>query len=158
MNHRSFGKDVEHRVSSRAMGENRFRKESRMRSFRLSLLAGVVALVALVPSTALAQSPAGAGYDETNVVNQLPNGEVLGATSGGGGANVSPDTGNTDTPTTTHESGAGAPASTADETETTEAASGSLPFTGADAGLVALMGAVLLGTGLVLRRNSRSHG
>lgn len=126
-----------------------------MRSFRLSLLAGVVALVAFVPSTAMAQSPAGAGYDETNVVNQLPNGEVLGATSGGGGANVSPDTGSTDTPTTTRESGAGAPA---DETTATQAASGSLPFTGADAGLVALMGLVLLGTGVVLRRNSRSHG
>src|SRR3954447_13144393 len=133
MNHSSSGKDVEHRVSSRAMGENRFRKESRMRSFRLSLLAGVVALIAVAPSSAMAQSPAGAGYDETNVVNQLPNGEVLGATSGGGGANVSPDTGTTKTPATTRESGAGAPASTADET--TQAASGSLPFTGADAGL-----------------------
>ena len=125
-----------------------------MRSLRLSLVAGAIGLFALVPSVAGAQSPAGAGYDETNVVNQLPEGEVLGATSGGGGADVAPES---TTPTTTQrESGAGTPASTASE-EATEAASGSLPFTGADAGLVALMGAVLLGTGLVLRRNSRSQ-
>lgn len=32
---------------------------------------------------------------------------------------------------------------------------GDLPFTGLDIGIVALMGAVLLGTGLVLRRSTR---
>ena len=32
---------------------------------------------------------------------------------------------------------------------------GSLPFTGLDLGIVALMGAALLGTGLVLRRTTR---
>jgi uncharacterized protein HemX len=32
---------------------------------------------------------------------------------------------------------------------------GDLPFTGLDLGIVALMGAVLLGTGLVLRRTTR---
>ena len=127
-----------------------------MRSLRLSLVAGAIGLFALVPSVAGAQSPAGAGYDETNVVNQLPNGEVLGATSGGGGADVAPAGAPANTTPTQQESGSGTPASTASE-EATEAASGSLPFTGADAGLVALMGAVLLGTGLVLRRNSRSQ-
>lgn len=33
---------------------------------------------------------------------------------------------------------------------------GDLPFTGLDLGIVALMGAALLGTGLVLRRTTRS--
>jgi hypothetical protein len=33
----------------------------------------------------------------------------------------------------------------------------SLPFTGLDLGIVALMGAGLLGTGLVLRRNARQE-
>ena len=127
-----------------------------MRSLRLSLVAGVVALVVAVPATASAQSPAASGYDETNVVNTLPDqtgpqSEVLDATGGGGGTDTTPTK---TTKTENREAGANTPAAAA---APQEASTGSLPFTGADVGLVALMGAVLLGTGVVLRRNSRSQ-
>jgi hypothetical protein len=98
-------------------------------------------------STAFAQStPAQSVYN--------PAGEVLGVTQGGGPADVVPSPGTANgtgtspsTPSVTRETGAGTPATS----------TGSLPFTGFEAGLVALAGLALLGTGLAMRRVSRSN-
>lgn len=47
------------------------------------------------------------------------------------------------------------PTRTPDREITTTQSDGDLPFTGLDLGIVALLGGVLLGTGLVLRRTTR---
>ena len=99
------------------------------RAFKLTVLSAM--LFALVLSTtAFAQSsPAQTVYN--------PNGDVLDVVSGGGN---SPST--------------GAPAQS--EAGTTAAAqSGNLPFTGFEAGLVAVAGLALLGTGFAMRRATR---
>lgn len=115
-----------------------------------SLLAVALALVLAVPAVAQT-SPTTNAYGGAQGV--LP--ETL---SGGGSGDVipppsTPDEGveeatGGDAPKTTvkTERGGGAPATT----------TGSLPFTGFETGLVGLAGLLLLGTGLAIRRASRS--
>ena len=108
----------------------------------ISTLAVLVALA--VAGTAFAQStPAQTVYN--------PGGEVLGVVNGGGPADIVPAPatsngggGTAPAPATRRESGGGTP--------TTPAATGSLPFTGFQAGLVALLGLGLLGGGIAMRR------
>lgn len=50
----------------------------------------------------------------------------------------------------------GSTGGSSDNGGTTQASSGSLPFTGLEVGLLALIGAGLVGTGVVVRRLSRS--
>jgi hypothetical protein len=101
---------------------------------KLSLLAVVAMLV--MATSAMAQSPADSVYH--------PKGEVLSVVQGGGDSGPSGTAGAGTAPTTV-ESGA-APA-----------ASGSLPFTGFQAGLVALAGLALVGTGFAMRRVARNE-
>jgi hypothetical protein len=115
---------------------------------RVSTLIGVVAVAMLLAATtsALAQSsPAKTVYS--------PTGEVLDVVSGGGPGEVAPGAaggagGGGVAPSVNRESGGNAP--------TPSTASGSLPFTGFEAGLVALAGLVLVGTGFAMRRAARS--
>jgi hypothetical protein len=102
---------------------------------KLSVLAVVAMLV--MATSAMAQSPADSVYH--------PKGEVLSVVQGGGSGNGPSGTAGAGTAPTTVESGA-APA-----------ASGSLPFTGFQAGLVALAGLALVGTGFAMRRVARNE-
>jgi len=100
------------------------------RAIRLTVLCAML-LALVMATTASAQStPAQDVYN--------PNGDVLNVVSGGG---------------TSPSSGSGAPAQT--ETGTTAASTGSLPFTGFEAGLVAVAGIALLGAGFAMRRIAR---
>jgi hypothetical protein len=103
--------------------------------FKLSLSAVVALLV--MTSSAFAQSPADTVYN--------PKGEVLNVVQGGGsdqGPSGTAGSGST-TPAAQVEAGATSP-------------SGSLPFTGFQAGLVALAGLALVGTGVAMRRVARN--
>ncbi|HEV3000403.1 MAG TPA: hypothetical protein VGW75_06660 [Solirubrobacteraceae bacterium] len=98
-------------------------------------IAGLTALIATLllaigGTTAFAQSaPSARGYDESlGVIGEIQSEE----------------------PTPPAQAGQ-QPSSSAP----TQQSEGSLPFTGLDLGIVALMGAALLGTGLVLRRTTR---
>lgn len=124
-----------------------------MTKVRLYSSALVAALTLALAPSALAQSPAKSGYDETGVIETLPEtesgrdivppvGDVLPAESGGG--DVAPAASRRETG---GQGGASAPATSA----------GSLPFTGLDVGLIALMGVALLATGAVLRRGRASR-
>jgi hypothetical protein len=99
-----------------------------------------------IGGTAFAQSasPAQAVYN--------PKGEVLNVVNGGGPADVVPGgaagQGNASPVPAVRESGGTTPVA---------APAGSLPFTGFQAGLVALAGLALLGTGVAMRRVSRSN-
>ena len=112
-----------------------------------SLLAVVIAMLAT--TSAVAQtSPAQDVYN--------PRGEVLDVVQGGG-SDTAPAGGsennNNNTPPTqpvSRESGADAPATTP------AVSSGELPFTGFEAGLVAVAGLALLGAGVAMRRVARS--
>ena len=85
-------------------------------------------LLALGGGTALAQDPSVRGYDESlGVIGEIQSEEP--------------------TPPQAREEQPTPPTAPAEE--------GNLPFTGLDLGIVALLGAVLLGTGLVLRRTTR---
>lgn len=111
-----------------------------MRKTILTMFA-VSAMVLGFSSPALAQSSAG-GYDET--------GGVLGATlthKGPGGPQV--------LGASAVRPAASAPVATATPTENVGNSGSSLPFTGLDLTIVALMGLALVGTGLALRRTSR---
>lgn len=102
--------------------------------------------------------PAGAQTSPTTDAYGGPQSQVLGDVVGGGpqGDIVPPPTGPAteqvpDTRDTAPvERGADAPV------PTPSVASGELPFTGLEAGLVALFGALLVGTGFAMRRASRS--
>jgi hypothetical protein len=112
-------------------------------------LSAVVALL-LMAGTAFAQSPADTVYNN----NQ---GEVLNVVQGGGPSGPSgvagESGGSAPAKAQPRESGAGTPATT-----TAAATSGSsLPFTGFQAGLVALAGMALVGTGFAMRRVARSE-
>lgn len=103
-------------------------------------LVAAIAVVLVTATSAGAQSPANTVYN--------PNGEVLNVVSGGGGGGGTPTTGvgeGGDTTPVQRETGT---------TPTT--ATGSLPFTGFEAGLVAMAGIALLGAGFAMRRVSRS--
>jgi hypothetical protein len=106
----------------------------------LCLCAGVAVVAA---PAAFAQTPTQQGYDESGVIGQFESGD-----SG------SPPPADQSVPT----SGAGGAGQgqSGERGETTRSAdSGSLPFTGLGLGIVLLMGAVLVGTGVVLRRTAR---
>lgn len=99
-------------------------------------IAGLTALLttlvlAIGGTTAFAQSaPSARGYDESlGVIGEIQSEEQTPSQQGG-----------------QQPSSSSAPA---------QQSEGSLPFTGLDLGIVALMGAALLGTGLVLRRTAR---
>lgn len=99
---------------------------------RLLILAAVVtAALALMSVSAFAQTPTGDAYGGLAGISQGPAG---GNGSGGESAGVS----------------AGSTATTADT-------GGQLPFTGLELGVFAVVGAGLLGTGLVLRRTLRTN-
>ena len=87
-------------------------------------------LLAVGGTTAFAQSdPSARAYDESlGVIGEIQSEE----------------------PTPPQEQNAPAPAPAPQQQQ-----EGSLPFTGLDLGIVAAMGAILLGTGLVLRRTTR---
>ena len=113
-----------------------------MRITRIVSTATVVLAFAATP--ALAQEPTDRGYDETlGVIGQV------------------------DTPSTPPQSesapsqGSTAPAAAEEATPTpaqpVQEASGNLPFTGLDIGIVALMGLVLLGVGVALRHTTTAR-
>jgi hypothetical protein len=115
---------------------------------RICSLAAVLALS--VGGTAMAQSttPAQTVYEPTT--------EVLNVVNGGGPADIVPGPGaggegNANPTPTRRESGGDAP------TPVAATPSGDLPFTGFEAGLVALAGLALVGTGFAMRRMSRSE-
>jgi hypothetical protein len=106
------------------------------RAFIKLSLSAVVALLVMA-SSAFAQSPADTVYN--------PKGEVLNVVQGGGqGPSGTAGEGST-TPAAQVEAGATSPTTT----------EGSLPFTGFQAGLVALAGLALVGTGVAMRRVAR---
>jgi hypothetical protein len=114
------------------------------------MLAAVLALG--VGTTAFAQERV---MDPAQTVYN-PSGEVLNVVNGGGPADIVPGPGaggegNAKPTPTTREGGADAP------TPVAATPSGSLPFTGFEAGLVALAGLALVGTGFAMRRISRSE-
>jgi hypothetical protein len=129
----------------------------------ISLLALVVAMTAT--ASAFAQSPAQDVYN--------PNGEVLDVVQGGGTDNANNNHTPTHTvPSTVPEENGASVCSAADgrdasgnavtygsaadcSTATPTVSSNELPFTGFQAGLVALAGALLLGTGFAMRRVAR---
>lgn len=112
-----------------------------IKALRLALATTIVVLA--TAATAFAQSPADTVYNT--------NGGVLNVVSGGGKTPPGSDTpsgtaGGTATTTVTRETGASTPAATS---------TGSLPFTGFQAGLVAAAGIALLGAGVAMRRAAR---
>ena len=114
----------------------------------ITTLAAVFALSIGATASAQSTSPAQTVYNPTT--------EVLNVVNGGGPADIVPGPGaggeGNATPTPTRrESGGDAPTPVA----TTP---GDLPFTGFEAGLVALAGLALVGAGFAMRRMSRSNG
>jgi hypothetical protein len=123
---------------------------------------GITRFVALVAILVAAMAvPAFAQTSPTGDAYGGPQGEVLGNFNGGGQDDVIPP------PAQPGPSGGGqaptppsvppTPVETGvDKPPTPSVSEGSLPFTGFEAGLVALIGAALLGVGLAMRRGSRS--
>jgi hypothetical protein len=98
---------------------------------RIAGLALITALLLAVSGgTAVAQQATQRGYDETlGVIGEIET------------ENPQQDT---------------APAPAAQPSAPQQQQAGDLPFTGLDVGIVVLLGAVLIGTGFVLRRTTRS--
>ena len=119
---------------------------------RIAALVAIFSLALVAPASAQT-NPSSAAYGGQQ-------GEVLGNFNGGGQDDVIPPPGAPTGPageeaptprdTTPIERGVDAP------TPTPSVASGELPFTGLEAGLVALAGLALLGSGFAMRRASRS--
>ena len=111
----------------------------------VAALVGLVALVFSAPAMAQTQIQTAPGQE---VYTPPGTGEVENTIAGGGPTDIVPPdsapAGPTDSPTTPVERGAAPPPG------------GDLPFTGFEAGLVALAGLALLGSGFALRRVSRS--
>lgn len=103
-----------------------------MRKIALTLTA--LLLLFSLGGSALAQTPTQRGYPEADVLGEV--GEV-----------------SQDAPVEDNAPSA-APVAQAAPTQAPETAGGSLPFTGLEVGIVALMGMALLGTGVALRRSS----
>jgi len=104
---------------------------------KLSATFTAVLLLAVPSTAAFAQDPTVRGYPEADVLGEV-------------GTVEAPQE-----PRQVQQNNQAAPAAEAAPTATPVAASGdSLPFTGLEVGLVALMGAALFGTGLALRRAS----
>ena len=128
----------------------------------------IISLLALVVAMTAAASASAQSSPAQDVYN--PNGEVLDVVQGGGtdtaktpGGGTVPDV--TATPAAVCSTADGRDAagnavgygSSADcATATPSVSSNELPFTGFQAGLVALAGALLLGTGFAMRRVARS--
>jgi hypothetical protein len=102
----------------------------------LSALALTLALAA--PAMAQTDSPTADAYQ--GVAGEEVAGGGGSGGGGGGGGEV-----------------AGETAVAAQETTTAESSGKTLPFTGAELGIFALVGAALLGTGLVVRHTARNH-
>lgn len=111
---------------------NHFRKDARMTRL-FSLFALLLALS--IPSVAAAQDPVTDTYggNGPGIVDEVPGGDVAPDVTGGGD-------------NTTREGGSDAPD-----------AGGSLPFTGADLGLLAVGGLLLVGLGMGMRRVTRTR-
>lgn len=103
-----------------------------MRKIALTLTA--LLLLLSLSGPALAQTPAQRGYPEADVLGEV--GEV-----------------NEDAPDAASAPSA-APQAQAAPTQVPQTEGGTLPFTGLEVGVVALMGMALLGTGVALRRSS----
>lgn len=111
---------------------------------RFARIATVTAVVAMLGgSTASAQTPSERGYDETlGVIGQVD-------------TPAEPPAAPTESaPSQSAPSQAAAPEAAPAAAQPVQAESGSLPFTGLDIGIVALMGVALLGTGYALRRTT----
>jgi hypothetical protein len=116
------------------------RPAQKMFTIRAAALVAVIAAALLVPAAASAQSCATTGGDPS--ASQYCS--VAGVNTSGGNANNSPTS-------ETRPVVAESPAPTVAAVES-PAESGSLPFTGLDVGILALVAAALAGTGLLLRR------
>lgn len=116
----------------------------RTNKIALMLALCALALVAAVP-TAMA-SPAQQGYDETTVLGNVDN----------GGPAPEADTAPAAVAPTSTPVAETAPVAV-ESTSAPTSSESSLPFTGADLGILVLMGVLLGGTGLVLRRVVRQR-
>jgi hypothetical protein len=106
-------------------------------------------LVAAAPATA--QTSVTQGYDESGVIGNIDESpEVIPGTDEEPAGETIPEESDEVTPT--------APAPTVRETGAAPTEAAELPFTGFEAGLIAFVGLMLLGTGVVLRRSQRSQG
>lgn len=112
-------------------------------TIRAAVLVAVIAAALLVPAAASAQSCAQAGNDPT--ASQYCS--VAGVHAGGNNSNNGPETAETK-PVAAVSPVAEAAVTPVEATS----ASGSLPFTGLDVGILALVAVALAGTGLLLRR------
>ena len=117
--------------------------------------ASVVALLALALAV-----PAAAQTSPAQTIYGNPAGDVLGNVNTGGGNDVIPaPTGDEGAPAGQDNENVPVSAprreSGGDTVPAAPSAGGSLPFTGMEAGLVALAGLALLGTGLAVRRATR---
>lgn len=106
-----------------------------------------LAMLLVIAAPAMAQTSVTQGYDESGVIGEIdenPGPDNPGQDDEPNGTVVPAGDDDTPTPPTTRETG-DAPVS-----------AGQLPFTGFEAGLIAMVGLALLGTGVVLRRTQRS--
>jgi cobalamin biosynthesis Mg chelatase CobN len=110
---------------------------------RTGIVAAVACLMLILPGTALAQSPTADAY--SGLAGQQQQG-------GGGSPTTTPTTTTTGTAEAVSSDVAAVPVA---ETTTSPSSSGSLPFTGFEVGVIALIGMALLGGGVVLYRMSR---
>jgi predicted secreted protein len=116
----------------------------RTNKIALAFALGVLALVAVAPVASA--SPAKQGYDETTVLGNVDNGGSAPTETSAPAAETAPAA--AETAPVAVESVNTAPAATSES---------SLPFTGADLGILVLMGILLGGTGLLLRRVVRQR-
>lgn len=110
---------------------------------KTGIVAAVACLMLVLPGAAFAQSPTADAYSG-----------LAGQQQQGGG-----DSNPTTTTTTTPDNAVSSDVAAVPVAETTSSpspsSSGTLPFTGFEAGAIALIGAVLLGGGILLYRMSR---
>ena len=116
----------------------------------VAVLAAVASLAFAAPTMAQTQVQTAPGQ---TVYTPPGTGEVQGTIGGGGPSDIVPPPS-----APSNEGGEGAPTPTTpvERGATPPAPGGDLPFTGFEAGLVALAGLALLGTGFALRRVSRT--
>ena len=127
----------------------------------LRIFAVAIVSVTLAAPVASAQTPAKSGYDETGVLPQLPAGnDVVPPPQGGvldvveqGNAGDKLPSGRAPSVNAVPSPGSGnAAAPVRRELGAPTVKAGTLPFTGLDVGIVALLGMLLVGTGFALRR------
>lgn len=98
-----------------------------MRTMKATILIGMILALMVSAPAAIAQDPARKGYDETTILQSIDPGPSI-----------------ADESDSTADGSAGGNAG------------GTLPFTGLDVGILALMGLALVGTGAVMRRGVRN--